>query len=66
MRPLLHRKALARFAFGLSVGAALPLGVVAVVGASAVPFAVAAGGLAALVGVTALKGPRRRATLHRA
>ncbi len=64
MRPLQHRKALTRFAVGISC-AAVPFGVVAVAGISAVPFAVAAGGVAALLGVSALKGSRRRATAHR-
>lgn len=64
MRSQQHKNALARFAVGVSVGAAVPLGVVAVAGLSAAPFAVAAGGVAALLGVSALKGPRRRATAH--
>ena len=62
MRPHLHRNALARFAVGVSMGAALPISVVAVAGLSAAPFALAAGGIAALLGVAALRGPRRRAT----
>ena len=62
MRPTQHRKALARFAVGVSMGAAVPLGVLAVAGASAAPFALAAGGVAAMLGVSALRAPRRRAT----
>jgi hypothetical protein len=64
MRNYLHRKALARFAVGVSVGAVVPISVVAVAGLSAAPFALAAGGVAALLGVSALRGPRRRATRH--
>lgn len=66
MHAVLHRKALARFAVGLSMGAAVPLGVVALAGASAAPFALAAGGVAALLGVAALRGPRRRVTMKHA
>ncbi len=62
MSPALHRKALTRFAVGLSLGAVVPIGFVAIAGASAAPFALAAGGVAALLGVSALRGPRRRVT----
>lgn len=65
MRNQLHKKALTRFAVSMSVGAAVPLSALALAGSGALPFAVAAGGLAALVGVAALQGPRRRVTLHR-
>ena len=62
MKTRLHRNALARFALGMSVGAAVPIGLVAVAGLTAAPFALAAGGVAALLGFAALQGPRRRAT----
>lgn len=62
MRPRLHRKALARIAVGISAAALVPVGVVAAVGASAAPVAVAAGSVAVLLGLSALSQPRRRAT----
>jgi hypothetical protein len=62
MRTTLHKRALTRFAVGVSMGAAVPVGVLALAGASAAPLALAAGGVVALLGVSALQGPRRRAT----
>ncbi len=65
MRPHLHRKALARFAVGVGAAALVPVGVVTVAGLSAAPVAAVAGGVAALLGVSALAGGRRRATSPR-
>ena len=62
MRPQLHRRALARLAVGFSAAALVPVGVVAAVGVSAAPIAVAAGSVAVLLGISALGQPRRRAT----
>jgi hypothetical protein len=66
MRPQLHRKALARFAVGVSAAALLPAGVVAAAGLSAAPVALAAGGVAALLGLSALGGGGRRRVTSRA
>lgn len=62
MRPLLHKKALARFAVGLSAAALLPASVMAAAGLSAAPVALAAGSVAVLLGLSALGGGRRRVT----
>jgi len=62
MRPLLHRKALARFAVGVSAAVVLPVALLAAGGTQAVPAALAVSAIAALLGMSALRGGRRRAT----
>ncbi|HEY1099021.1 MAG TPA: hypothetical protein VGF99_08830 [Myxococcota bacterium] len=63
MRPRQHRKALTRFAIGVSAAALVPASMLATVGASAAPVAVACASVAALLGVSALTTtPRRRVT----
>ena len=67
MRPKLHRAALARFAVGLGVAAAVPVGVVAAAGLSAIPVAMAVGvgGVAALLSAQQLRRSRPRVTRSR-
>lgn len=62
MRPRLHRKALTRFAIGVSAAALLPASMLATVGADAAPVAVACASVAALLSVSALTTTRRRVT----
>ncbi len=62
MRPRLHKKALTRFVLGVSAAALVPATMLATVGASAAPVAVACASVAALLSVSALTTPRRRAT----
>ena len=62
MRPRLHKKALTRFAIGVSVAALVPASMLATVGASAAPVAVACASVAALLSVSALTTTRRRVT----
>lgn len=66
MRPSLHKKALARFAVGVSAAALIPVGVVAAAGLSAAPVALAAGCAAAILGFSALGGGGRRRVTSRA
>jgi hypothetical protein len=65
MRPHLHKKALARFAVGVSAAALMPASLVAVGGMSVAPVALAAFGVCALLGMSALRGSRARVTRAR-
>ena len=62
MRPQLHRKALARFAIGVSAAVVLPVVLLGVAGTQAMPAALAVSAIAAVLGMSALRGGRRRAT----
>lgn len=62
MRPRFHKRALTRFAVGVSAAALLPATMLATVGVEAAPVAVACASVAALLSVSALTTTRRRVT----